>query len=167
MEQMLAFHFNNEYCIKVKRIDDKSCSVSFPSNLIYEQKLPKSVYLYRSTPEGLEVHENVVSVSPKVIVCPQFLHRTLVIEDIFIKARRNDIKIDLIVCLDENGQELKNNLYEMFVMGLSEEDQQMEGIIYDCFVGMINGVDMSSDAEEFGLVEEYDLLVRTFEIGGL
>lgn len=132
------FHIKHDYFIKAEQIDKKTLVVKFPETNIDNTTLPSLTKCYLITYDGIEI---VTSKNTKNIVCPEYVKRVLVSQDISITAYKYNICEKLIIAYNKDGVRIegKGRVTNLLDRPKSNKQFKLEQDLYSVFIKFLNG----------------------------
>ncbi len=171
MIDLIDLHIQHKYYIEAQKlIQLNAVQLSYPPSVIYEKKDDEDVFIYHSVDDYMIVYKNDVNSEPLCqLKSPNYTHRVLLLEDVYLTCIQKSFDTDLIVCRDENSEKIKGKqpLLKLMDVLTDEEDIQKEKNLSALFFELVLGEDGLSKADKFDVVNGYRIISNVFKNRGI
>lgn len=171
MTALLKLHMDHSYYIKAQKLLQlNAVTMIYPSSVIFNEKSKEEIYIYHSVNDCLIVYEDDVNGEPLCqLKSPNYIHRILLLEDVYLKCLINGLNTELIACVDEIGNKVegKQPLLKLMNAPELEEDKQKEKNLSALFFELVLGQDGLCKADEFNVVDGYRIISNVLENRGI
>lgn len=144
---LIKYHVDKDYFVKVKKIDDKMITATFPENNTFRPYLPKLLKTYIISYDSIEIYGcDGTKVSKKV---PIYTKRLIILRDITSVAAIYGITSDLILSYNAKDERLdeKTNLLSLMREPEAQKDIELEIKLLDVLVKTVNDEDFEVSDE--------------------
>ena len=171
MKQHIKLHVKHKYYIRAQQLSElNAVQVTYPSSILFDEKSDIQNYIYHSIDDYIIVYKEDINDEPLCqLKSPNYCHRILMLEDVFLYTLSKNFNTDLIVCFNKNNKEVKGKqpLVKLMRQDLSEEDQKKEKNLSALFYELVLGQDNLDKAEKFNVVEGYRVVTNVLENEGI
>jgi hypothetical protein len=169
MEELIELHYKNDYYIRVQRvIGIDGASVTYPKNMF--RNTDENTYIYKSIDDYLIVYKGSLNNKPLCqLKAPNYTHRVLLLEDIFLKSVDNELDADLIFCFDDEGTLIEGDkpLIRVIPNLCLDEEREKEKLLLTLFYELVLQQDGTEKAIKLEIVDGYRIISNILENGGI
>jgi len=171
MTELLELHMKHWYYIRAQKLLHlNAVTIIYPSSIIYNKKSVEEIYIYHSVNDCLIVYKDEVDSEPLCqLKSPNYTHRILLLEDVYLKCVLTGLDTDLVVCMDEAGEKLegKQPLLKLMNVPKTDEEKQKEKNLSALFFELVLGQDGLDKADKFNVVDGYRIISNVLENRGI
>ena len=171
MTELLDLHVEHFYYIKAQKlIELNAVTMIYPSSVIYNEKSLEEIYIYHSVNDCLIIYQDEIDNEPLCqLKSPNYTHRILLLEDVYLKCIQHGLDAELVVCVDESGDKLecKQPLLKLMSAPDTDEDKQKEKNLSALFFELVLGEDGLDKADKFNVVDGYHIISNVLENRGI
>lgn len=171
MTELLDLHVKHFYYIRAQKLLQlNAVTMIYPSSVIYNEKAVEETYIYHSVNDCLIVYEDEIDSEPLCqLKAPNYIHRILLLEDVYLKCVLTRLDTDLVVCVDEAGDKLegKQPLLKLMSAPETEDERQKEKNLSALFFELVLGEDGLDKADKFNVVDGYRIISNVLENRGI
>lgn len=154
------FHIQYDYYIKAKQIDNKTLVVTFPETNTIKPSLPKLTKAYFITYDGLEIVSS--DKKNKNIICPEYVKRVYVAQDISKVALKYDISEKLILAYNKDDQKIdgKSRVKNLLKKPSSDEQIKLEEKLHNLILKVLNDEEYEVEKD---IKQGFDILIESIK----
>ena len=171
MTELLDLHISNLYYIKAQKLAElNAVQLTYPASVIYNDKVEEDIYIYHSVTDYMIVYKDSVNNEPLCqLKAPNYIHRILLLEDVFLKCLLKNLDTELMVCIDEKDERVKGEqpLLKLMSEPLTEEEKEKEKNLSALFYELVLEQDGLEKAEKFNIVDGYRIVSNILNNRGI
>ncbi len=171
MTELLDLHIDHQYYIRAQKLSElNAVTMVYPPSIIYNEKAVEETYTYHSVRDCLIVYEDDINSEPLCqLKSPNYTHRLLLLEDVYLKCVLTGLNTDLVVCLDELGKKIegKQPLLKLMIAPHTDEEKQKEKNLSALFFELVLGQDGLDKADKFNVVDGYRIISNVLDNRGI